>query len=66
MLGFAYIISVFRTGWRFARVWVGTRYPEHVAVSRSVNGDWCMFVLVYFRHGSFYASELRLKVVLRF
>ena len=29
MLGFAHIISVFRTGWRFARVGVGTRYPEH-------------------------------------
>ena len=41
MLGFAQIISVFRTGWRFARVgaWVwDTRYPEHVAVRRSVNG----------------------------
>ena len=37
MLGFAQIISVFRTGWRFARVCVGTRYPEHVAVRRSVN-----------------------------
>ena len=34
MLGFAQIISVFRTGWRFARVGVG--YP--VAVCRSVNG----------------------------
>ena len=38
MLGFAQIISVFRTGWIFARVCVGTRYPEHVAVRRSVNG----------------------------
>ena len=38
MLGFAQIISVFRTGWRFARVCVGTRYPEHVVVIRSVNG----------------------------
>ena len=38
MLGFAQIISIFRTGWRFARVGVGTRYPEHVAVRRSVNG----------------------------
>ena len=38
MLGFAQIISVFRTGWRFARVGVDTRYPEHVAVRRSVNG----------------------------
>ena len=38
MLGFAQIISVFRTGWRFAvSVW-DTRYPEHVAVRRSVNG----------------------------
>ena len=38
MLGFAQIISVFRTGWRFSRVCVGTRYPEQVAVRRSVNG----------------------------
>ena len=38
MLGFAQIISVFRTGWRFARVGVGTRYPEHVAVRLPVNG----------------------------
>ena len=38
MLGFAQIISVFRTGWRFARLNEGTRYPEHVAVRRSVNG----------------------------
>ena len=38
MLGFAQIISVFRTRWRFARVCVGTRYPEYVAVRRSVNG----------------------------
>ena len=36
MLGFAQIISVFHTGWRFVRVGVG--YQEHVAVSRSVNG----------------------------
>ena len=39
MLGFAQIISVFRTGWRFARVGVG--YPvseKFVAVRRSVNG----------------------------
>ena len=38
MLGFAQIISVCRTGWRFARVCVGYQYPEHVAVRRSVNG----------------------------
>ena len=31
MLGFAQIISIFRTVW-------DTRYPEHVAVRRSVNG----------------------------
>ena len=37
MLGFAQIISVFRTGWRFARVGVG--YPESGTCSRqSVNG----------------------------
>ena len=38
MLGFAQIISVFRTGWRFARVGVGYPVSEHVAVRRSVNG----------------------------
>ena len=38
MLGFSHIISVFRTGWRVARVCVGIRYPEHVSVRRSVNG----------------------------
>ena len=38
MLGFAQVISVFRKGWIFARVGVGYRYPEHVAVRRSVNG----------------------------
>ena len=38
MLGFVQIISVFCTGWRFARVGVGYPYPEHVAVRRSVNG----------------------------
>ena len=38
MLGFAQIFSVFRTGRRFVRVGVGARYPEHIAVHRSVNG----------------------------
>ena len=38
MLGFAQIISVFRTGWRFARVGVGYPVSGHVAVHRSVNG----------------------------
>ena len=38
MLGFAQIISVFRTGGDLSRVGVGTRYPEYVAVGRSVNG----------------------------
>ena len=33
MLGFAKIISVFRTGWRFARVGVG--YPVSGTCSRS-------------------------------
>ena len=40
MLGFAQIISVFRTGGGGVlpvSVW-DTRYPEHVAVRRSVNG----------------------------
>ena len=32
-------------GWRFARVCVGTRYPEHAIVRRSVNGG---LMLVYF------------------
>ena len=36
MLGFAQIISVFRTGWRFARVGVG--YPVSGQCSHSVNG----------------------------
>ena len=36
MLGFAQIISVFRTGWRFARVGVG--YPVSGTCSRFVNG----------------------------
>ena len=39
MLGFAQIISVFRT------CLYGYRYPEHVAVRRSVNGG---LMLVYF------------------
>ena len=34
MLGFAQIISVFRTGWRFARVGVG--YPVSGTGSRSL------------------------------
>ena len=38
MLGFAQIISVFRTGWRFAHVGLAYPYPKHVAVRRSVNG----------------------------
>ena len=66
MLGFAQIISVFRPGWRFARVGVG--YPVSGTCSCSSfckMADWCMFVLVS-RHDSFYAKELRLKVVLRF
>ena len=43
MLGLALIISVFRTGWRFAvSVWI-PRYPEHAVVRRSVN-DGLMFV----------------------
>ena len=40
MLGFAQIISVFHTGWRFACV--GVRYPV-VAVRRSVNGGLVHF-----------------------
>ena len=52
-------------------VW-DTRYPEHVAVRRSVNGGLAHVFLFFFffwcnsRHGSFYARELRLQVVLRF
>ena len=47
-------------------VW-DTRYPEHVAVRRSVNGGLvhvCFSVTL--GHGSFYARELRLEIVLRF
>ena len=41
MLGFAQIISVFRTGWRLpVSVWL-PRYPEHAAVRSSVNA--CLF-----------------------
>ena len=45
MLGFAQIISVFRTGWRFARVGVG--YPVSGICSRSSFCKWrtvaCLF-----------------------
>ena len=42
MLGFAQIISVFRTGWRFARVGVG--YPVSGTCSRS---SFCKCGLVH-------------------
>ena len=44
-----------------------TRYPEHVAVRRSVKRRTgaCLFKCNS-RHGSFYATELRLEIVLRF
>ena len=38
MLGFAKIISVFRTGWRFARVGVG--YPVSGTCSRTSFCKW--------------------------
>ena len=45
ILGFAQIISVFRTGWRFARVCVGT--PVSGTCSRSSFCKWrtgaCLF-----------------------
>ena len=45
MLGFAQMISVFRTGWRFARVGVG--YPVSVTCSRLSFCKWrtgaCLF-----------------------
>ena len=45
MLGFAQIISVFRTGWRFARV--GVVYPVSGTCSRSSFCKWrigaCLF-----------------------
>ena len=67
MLGFAQIISVFRTGWRFARVGVG--YSVSGTCSRSSFCKWrtgaCLFECNS-RHGSFYVRELRLKVVLLF
>ena len=65
MLGFPQIISVFRTGWRFARVCVGTRYSEHVAVRRSVNGG-LVRVCFSVTPGMDVAREFRLKVLLRF
>ena len=48
MLGFAQIISVFRTGWRFARVGVGYPvYPVSGTCSRSSFCKWrpgaCLF-----------------------
>ena len=47
-------------------VW-DTRYPEHVDVRRSLNGGLVhFFFYCNSRHGSFYAREIRLKVVLRF
>ena len=48
MLGFAQIISVFRTGWRFARVGVG--YSVSGTCSRSSFCKWrtgaCLFFSV--------------------
>ena len=38
MFGFAQIISVFRTGWRFVRV--GVRYPVSETCSRSSFCKW--------------------------
>ena len=38
MLSFAQIISVFRTGWRFARVGVGYPVSGTCSRRRSVNG----------------------------
>ena len=62
MLGFAQIISVFRTGWRFARADV--RFPVSGTCSRSSfckgRTGACLFSCNS-RHGSFYARELRLK-----
>ena len=45
-------------------VW-NTRYPEHVAVRRSVNGG-LVHVCFSVTPGNFYARELQLKVVLCF
>ena len=46
MLGFAQIISVFRTGWRYARVGVG--YPVSGICSRSSFCKHCGLVHVCF------------------
>ena len=58
MLGFARIISVFRTGWRFAHVCVGI--PASGTCSRSSFCNWrtgaCLFRCKP-RHGSFYANR---------
>ena len=67
MLCFAQTISVFRTGWSFARVGVG--YPVSGRYGRSSFCKWrtgaCLFQYNS-RRGSFYARELRFKVILRF
>ena len=65
-LGFTQIISVFRTGWRFARIGVG--YPVSGTCSRSSFCKWRTGACWFYsnsRHGSFFARELRLKIVLR-
>ena len=51
----------------FARACVGSRYPEHVAVRRSVNGGTgaCLFYCNS-RHGSFYAREFLSKIKHKF
>ena len=65
MLGFRRLFMYFvRGGDLPVSVW-DTRYPEHVAVRRSVNGG-LVHVCFSVTPGSFYARELRLKVVLRF
>ena len=59
MLGFAQIISVFRTALRFARVGVG--YPVSGTCSRSSFCKWRTGACLFYwnsRHGSFYAREL--------
>ena len=53
MLGFAQIISVFRTGWRFARVGVG--YPVSGTCSRSSFCKWRTgATTVKLAHGSWF------------
>ena len=61
MLGFAPIISVFLMGWRLpVSVW-DTRYPEHIAVRRSVNGGLVHVCLVNPQAWQFLCETIKIR-----